>query len=214
MPRTAAQLGGGMVELDPVAFEAPFNMALVHEAVRAEQNARRRGTASTRTRGEVSGGSAKPWRQKGSGRARAGSSRSPLWAGGGIIFGPSPRRYTVKVNRKARRGALRAALSVHAKRESIAVFDAGAFSEPATKQAAALLSEWGAEGPTLVLLGVDETLAGKSFRNLPAVEAMPVGDAGVAELMWAGSLLVSEAAMPALVARASARQRDDEESEA
>src|ERR1700733_9550729 len=103
MARTAPKLGGGSQTLDAVAFEASFNMPLVHEAVRAELNARRQGTASTKTRGEVRGGGAKPWRQKGTGRARAGSSRSPVWTGGGIVFGPHPRHYTVKVNRKARR---------------------------------------------------------------------------------------------------------------
>lgn len=210
MAKSAAVLEGGTIELDPVAFEAPFNMALVHEAVRAELAARRRGTASTRTRGEVAGGSGKPWRQKGTGRARAGSSRSPLWKGGATIFGPSPRRYTLKVNRKARRGALRGALSVHAQRESIAVFDAGAWTEPSTKRAAELLEEWEAPLPALVLLGSEEAAAGKSFRNLPRVETMPVSEAGVAELMWAASLLVSQAAMPQLVARASARIRDSE----
>jgi large subunit ribosomal protein L4 len=194
--------------LDPVAFEAPFNMALVHEAVRAEQNARRRGTASTRTRGEVSGGSSKPWRQKGTGRARAGSNRSPLWTGGGTVFGPAPRRYTVKVNRKARRGALRSALSAHAERGSIAVFDAAAFDAPSTKRAASLLTDWGASEPVLVLLGAAEEAAGKSFRNIPRVEAMPESDAGVADLVWAASLLVSQAALPSLVARASGRERD------
>src|SRR5581483_8819555 len=117
MPRTAPKLGGGTQNLDPAAFEARFNMPLVHETVRAEMNARRQGTASTLTRGKVSGGGAKPWRQKGTGRARAGSSRSPLWAGGGNVFGPQPRHYTVKVNRKARRAALRSALSAHAERE-------------------------------------------------------------------------------------------------
>jgi large subunit ribosomal protein L4 len=208
MSRSASVLGGGTVELDPVAFEAPFQMALVHETVRAELNASRRGTASTRTRSEVAGGSAKPWRQKGTGRARAGSNRSPLWSGGATAFGPSPRRYTVKVNRKARRGALRGALSVHAERESIAVFDAGTWEEPSTKRAVELLDEWGAQLPTLVLLAADEAAAGKSFRNLPRVEAMPVSEAGVAELLWAASLLVSQAAMPQLVARASARTRD------
>src|SRR6266436_1410100 len=100
--RKAPNLGGGTVQLDPGAFEARFNMPLVHETVRAELNARRRGTAATKTRGEVRGGGAKPWRQKGTGRARAGSSRSPLWAGGGVVFGPSPRSYTIKVNRKER----------------------------------------------------------------------------------------------------------------
>src|ERR1700741_892358 len=124
MARTASVLGGGTVDLDPVAFEAGFNMPLVHEAVRAELNARRQGTHATKTRGEVSGGGAKPWRQKGTGRARAGSSRSPIWTGGGTVFGPHPRHYTVKVNRKARRAAFRAALSVHASRDSLAIFDA------------------------------------------------------------------------------------------
>src|ERR1700736_4223867 len=125
--RKAPVLGGGTVTLDATAFEARFNMPLVHEAVRAELNARRRGTAATLTRGEVSGGGAKPWRQKGTGRARAGSSRSPLWTGGGITFGPRPRAYTFKVNRKEQRAALRSALSLHAERGSIAILDADAF---------------------------------------------------------------------------------------
>src|SRR5476651_2258636 len=124
MARSAPKLGGGTAELDGDAFEASFNMALVHETVRAELNARRRGTASTKTRGMVSGGGAKPWRQKGTGRARAGSSRSPVWTGGGVAFGPRPRSYTFKINRKARRAALRSALSLHAERGSIAVLDA------------------------------------------------------------------------------------------
>jgi large subunit ribosomal protein L4 len=196
-------LGGGTVDLDPAAFEARFNMPLVHETVRAELNARRRGTASTRTRGEVSGGGAKPWRQKGTGRARAGSSRSPLWAGGGTVFGPTPRSYTVKVNRKARRAALRGALSLHADRESVAVFDATSFDQPSTADAADLLVDWGAQGPTLVLLTVDEANAGKSFRNIARVDVMPVGDAGVADVVGAASLLVSQAALPELVARAN-----------
>ena len=204
MPRTASVLGGGTVNLDPVAFEASFNMPLVHEAVRAELNARRHGTASTKTRGEVSGGGAKPWRQKGTGRARAGSSRSPVWTGGGTVFGPTPRRYTVKVNRKARRAALRSVLSLHAERESIAVFDAAAFEEPSTSQAAEVLTDWGAPGPTLVLLTDAEASAGKSFRNLADAEAMPVQDAGVADIVGAASLLVSEGALQSLLARAGA----------
>src|SRR5207248_10773198 len=141
--RKAPVLGGGNVSLDPVAFEAPFNMALGHETVRAEWDARRRGTASTLTRGQVRGGGAKPWRQKGAGRARAGSDRSPLWAGGGTVFGPAPRSYVVKVNRKARRGALRSALSQHASRGSLAAFDAGPFDEPSTSQRADPPGKWG-----------------------------------------------------------------------
>ncbi|HYB26010.1 MAG TPA: 50S ribosomal protein L4 [Solirubrobacteraceae bacterium] len=200
---SAQVLGGGTVKLDPVAFEASFNMPLVHETVRAELNARRHGTASTKTRGQTSGGGAKPWRQKGTGRARAGSSRSPLWTGGGTVFGPSPRRYTVKVNRKARRAALRSVLSMHAQRESLAVFDAAAFEEPSTARAAEMLAEWGATAPTLVVMTESEAAAGKSFRNLPHAEALPVDDAGVADLVGAASLLVSQAALESLVARAA-----------
>jgi large subunit ribosomal protein L4 len=159
--------------------------------------------ASTKTRGQVSGGGAKPWRQKGTGRARAGSSRSPVWTGGGTVFGPTPRGYTFKVNRKARRVALRSALSVHAERESLAVFDAAGFSAPSTRQAVALLDEWSAGFPTLVLLDEAEEAAGKSFRNIARVVAMPAHDAGVADIIGAASLLVSESALAALVARAN-----------
>jgi large subunit ribosomal protein L4 len=211
MARAASVLGGGTVTLDPEAFEARFNMPLVHETVRAELNARRRGTASTRTRGEVSGGGAKPWRQKGTGRARAGSSRSPLWTGGGTVFGPTPRSYTVKVNRKARRAALRGALSMHAERETLAVFDATVFDGPSTSQAAELLADWGAGAPTLVLLDDDEAAAGKSFRNIPRIAVMPVSQAGVADVVGAVSLLVSQAALPQLVTRASGSASDHED---
>jgi large subunit ribosomal protein L4 len=204
MPSTATKLGGtGTVKLDASAFEAKFNMAIVHETVRAEQAARRAGTHATKTRGKVSGGGAKPWKQKGTGRARAGSSRSPIWTGGGTVFGPQPRHYTFKVNRKARRVALRSALSVHAERKSVAIFDAGAFSGPATKQARELLKGWGPDASTLVLLHESEREAGLSFRNLERVVVLPVQDAGVSNIVGAARLLVSEAALPSLVARAN-----------
>jgi large subunit ribosomal protein L4 len=213
MAKSAPKLagGGGDVVLDPAAFEAGFNMPLVHETVRADLNARRQGTASTKTRGQVSGGGAKPWRQKGTGRARAGSSRSPVWTGGGTVFGPQPRHYTVKVNRKARKAALRSALSVHADRESLAVFDASTFDGPSTKQAADLLGDWGADTPTLVLLTATEANAGLSFRNLVSADVMPAVDAGVADIIRAASLLISEAAMSELVARASSDGATEEE---
>jgi large subunit ribosomal protein L4 len=217
MARTAPKLGGGSATLDATAFEANFNMPLVHETVRAELNARRQGTHATKTRGEVSGGGAKPWRQKGTGRARAGSSRSPVWTGGGTVFGPQPRHYTVKVNRKARRAALRSALSVHAERESMAVFDATAFDAPSTKQALELLDGWlsaDQKGSTLVLLSDEEANAGLSFRNLRAVAVMPVEDAGVADVIGAATMLVSEAALDQLVARASGTGSDTGDKEA
>ncbi|MGH2862621.1 MAG: 50S ribosomal protein L4 [Solirubrobacteraceae bacterium] len=214
MPSTATKLGGaGTVKLDATIFGAEFNMAVVHETVRAEQAARRAGTHATKTRGKVRGGGAKPWKQKGTGRARAGSSRSPIWTGGGIVFGPQPRHYTFKINRKARRVARRSALSVHAERGSVAVFDAGVFSAPATKQAKELLAGWGVGGArstTLVLLAESERDAGLSFRNLDRVVVLPVQDAGVANIIGAARLLVSQDALPALAARAHGTSQDGE----
>jgi large subunit ribosomal protein L4 len=192
----------GGVDLDSDAFEARWNEALVHECVRAEQAARRQGTASTRTRGKVRGGGAKPWRQKGTGRARAGSIRSPIWTGGGTVFGPSPRHYTFKVNRKARRAALRSALSLHAGRGSIAAVDAPGFDAPSSQQAAQALAKWGGDLPVLVALGDDEAAAFKSFRNLERVSVLPATSVGVTDIVGAASLIVSEAALATLTALA------------
>ncbi len=201
----APMLGGAAakkVKLDEGAFAARFNGPLVHQSVRAEQAARRRGTAATKTRAMVSGGSAKPWRQKGTGRARAGSSRSPIWTGGGVAFGPHPRSYTFKVNRKEQRAALRSALSLHAERGSLAVLDAGAFGEPKTSQAAELLAGWGQPGATLVVLAADESAAALSFRNLRRVAVLAHENVGVTDLLGAASLVMSQAALDALTARA------------
>ncbi len=189
-------------KLDEQAFGASFNEALVHESVRAELNARRQGTHSTKTRGNVRGGGAKPWRQKGTGRARAGSSRSPIWTGGGTIFGPSPRHYTFKVNRKERRAALRCALSVHAARDSIAVLDPKLFDTPATKKAAALLDDSGLKTPILVVLGDDQERAALSFRNLTRVVVLPASMVGIADLIGAASVVCTQEALDALTARA------------
>jgi large subunit ribosomal protein L4 len=191
-------------KLDDAAFGARFSGPLVHQSVRAEQAARRRGTAATKTRGMVSGGGSKPWRQKGTGRARAGSTRSPLWAGGGTVFGPQPRSYTFKVNRKEQRAALRSALSLHAGRGSLALLDASAFSAPKTSQAADLLDDWRAPEellPALVVLGAEESNAALSFRNLDRVGVTTVEDLGVTDVMAAASLIVSESVLEALTAR-------------
>jgi large subunit ribosomal protein L4 len=192
------------VKLDDGAFGAGFRGALVHQSVRAEQAARRRGTAATKTRGMVSGGGAKPWRQKGTGRARAGSSRSPVWTGGGTVFGPRPRSYTFKVNRKEQRAALRSALSLHAERRSIAIFDASAFAAPKTSQAFDLLDDWGQDGPTLVVLAAEESSAALSFRNIARVSVASPAEVGVSDLVGAAALLVSGAALAELTSRAGA----------
>ncbi|MGH2864882.1 MAG: 50S ribosomal protein L4 [Solirubrobacteraceae bacterium] len=192
------------VKLDDSAFGARFAGPLVHQSVRAEQAARRRGTAATKTRGKVSGGGAKPWRQKGTGRARAGSSRSPVWTGGGTVFGPQPRSYTFKVNRKEQRAALRSALSLHAGRGSIAILDATAFKAPKTSDAVELLESWNPPFPplpALVVLSPQESSAALSFRNLSRVAVLSAENVGVADLLGAASLVISESALEALTAR-------------
>jgi large subunit ribosomal protein L4 len=202
--------GSSAVTLDDRAFGAPFNGPLVHESVRAELNARRQGTAKAKTRGEVRGGGAKPWRQKGTGRARAGSSRSPIWTGGGTIFGPQPRHYTFKINRKERRAALRSALSLHASRDSIAVMDAAGFDVPSTKRAAGLLAEWDSARPVLLVLTEAEREAALSFRNLERVAVLPPAAVGVADLLRAAAVLASPAALEELTQRAAGTARTEE----
>jgi large subunit ribosomal protein L4 len=189
-------------DLPEALFTEAFHESLVHDAARAEANALRRGTASTLGRGEVSMTTAKAWRQKGTGRARVGALSTPNRRGGGAAFGPKPRGYTLKVNRKARRKALRAALSVHADRGSVAVVDGSAYTEPSTKQASEALGKWGGALPVLVVLDAEEDAAAKSFRNIPKVTVLPASATGVADLLGHRSLIVSQAALPVLEARA------------
>ena len=144
---------------------------------------------------------AKAWRQKGTGRARVGALSAPSRFGGGVAFGPKPRHYTVKVNRKARRKALRSALSVHAERDSVALLDAGSFDTPSTKTAAEALDKWGAKRSTLIVLAPEEGGAAKSFRNIPRVEVAEVSAVGVADVIGAASLVVSEKALEKLQER-------------
>jgi large subunit ribosomal protein L4 len=194
----------GKLALDESVFGERFHGPLVHEAARAELNARRRGTASTKTRAEIAMTGAKAWRQKGTGRARVGQLSAPQRTGGGVAFGPKPRGYTVKVNRKARRRALRAALSVHAERGSIAGVDPSAFEEPSTKQAAEALAGFG-EGRALVVLADGEETCVKSFGNLPDADVMHVEDVGVADVIGAARLVLSEAALARLTEKAVAK---------
>jgi large subunit ribosomal protein L4 len=174
----------------------------VHEAVRAELNARRAGTRAAKSRGLVSGGRGKPWRQKGTGRARAGTIRAPQFTGGGVAFPPTPRSFEVKVNRKAWRAAFRSALTAHAERGSIGIVDPGAFDAPSTKVANAVVDGFGKELPiVLVVDGGDENVV-KSFRNLSRVLVVEPSEVEVATIVWARTLLTTETALDLLQRRA------------
>jgi large subunit ribosomal protein L4 len=206
-PKAATIGKQAKTDLPAELFSEPYNESLVHEAARADRNARRQGTHSSLTRGEVAMTGAKAWRQKGTGRARVGALSVPHRRGGGNAFATKPRSYTVKVNRKARRKALRSALSVHAARGSVAVLPADTFSEPATKQAAEALSKWGGDLPALVVVGAEEVAAAKSFRNLPRVSVVTAAAVGVAEIVGHRSLIASEDALAVLEERAGAVAR-------
>jgi large subunit ribosomal protein L4 len=183
------------VDLAEAVFGADVKQHLLHETVRAEAAAARAGTHSAKSRGLVTGGRAKPWRQKGTGRARQGTTRASQWTGGGVAFPPQPRSYDLKVNRKARKGALRSALSYHAGRGTVAVLDDGAFPEPSTKAAAALLSTWGEDPPLLVVAQPDEQGVTRSFRNLARTVVVEPAELEVGALVWARSVLLSRAAL-------------------
>ena len=207
MPKAALLDAAGksskQVTLEEGVFGVDVKPHLVHEAVRAELNARRAGTRAAKSRGLVAGGRGKPWRQKGTGRARAGTIRAPQFTGGGVAFPPTARSFDVKVNKKAYRSALRGALSAHAGDDTLALIDGSAFDAPSTKTAAAFLDAWGKERPTLLVANDDETGLIKSFRNLERVEVVQPGEVEVAAVVWARSLLVSEAALEAVQGRAS-----------
>jgi len=197
--------GGGKsdVSLDEAVFGADVKPHLVHEAVRAELNAHRQGTRAAKSRGMVAGGRSKPWRQKGTGRARQGTTRAPQFKGGGVVFPPTPRDFSLKVNKKALRAALRSALSDHAQAGTLALFDAASFDAPSTKDAVQLLQDWGQATPTVIVVSEDEEAAAKSFRNLDRVLVTVPSELEVAQVVWARSLVVSQAALDAVQGRAA-----------
>ena len=196
-------LAAGRAALASPIAQQPIKQHIIHETVVAEMAARRAGTHSTLTRGKVRGGGAKPWRQKGTGRARQGSTRAPHWTGGGIVFGPTPRSHGGKVNRKVRRAALAGALSNHVGNETLALVDGTAFETPSTKQAKALIEKWGKATPLVVVAHEDEIGLIKSFRNLDRVLVTVASELEVAPIVWARSVLVSEAALPLVEGKAS-----------
>jgi large subunit ribosomal protein L4 len=162
----------GSVELDETYFGIEPNVAVMSQVVTAQLAARRAGTQSTKTRSEARGGGAKPWAQKGTGRARAGSSRSPIWRGGGVALGPKPRKYTQKTPKKMVRLALRSALSDRAAEGKVLVVDSWGWDAPKTKDAKGALAALGTEGRVLVVLTDGDGVAARSFRNLPEVQVI------------------------------------------
>lgn len=207
----------GKHPLDESIFGEPFHMPVVHETVKAEMNAKRQGTASTKTRGEVAMTGAKAFRQKGTGRARAGALSSPQRYGGGVSFGPKPRHYVVKVNRKVRRRALRSALSLHADRGSLGIVDPSDFDTPSTRKAADALAKLPG-GRALVVTGAeDELTCAKSFRNLRGAKVLTADAVGVNDLIGTSRLLLSPSALEYLsrvAAARSTRSRPAEEASA
>ena len=193
----------GSIDVEDVVFGAEVKPHLVHEAVRAEQNAQRAGTAATKSRGLVSGGRQKPWRQKGTGRARQGTIRAAQFTGGGHAFAKVPRQFIQKVNRKAARAALRASLASHSSADTLAIIAADQFDKPSTKAAKTLLEKWGKSTPTVVVALHEEENIHKSFRNLQRVAVIGPSELEVGALVWARSLVISEAALPIVQGKAS-----------
>ena len=194
----------GSHELDDEVFGEELHMPLVHQTVTAELNARRQGTASTKTRGEVAMTGAKAFRQKGTGRARAGALSTPQRVGGGIAFGPKPRHFSSKVNRKARRRALRCVLSEHLRRGSLAIADPADFDAPSTKQARQSFGDRAASGKVLVVAaGEGEETLVKSYRNLARVAVAPAEAVGVCDIVGAAWLVLTPSAADYLTRIAS-----------
>lgn len=194
--RTTSGDEAGSVELDDALFGIEPNVPVMHQVVTAQLAARRAGTQSTRTRAEVAGGGAKPWKQKGTGRARQGSIRAPQWKGGGVALGPKPRSYGQRTPKKMIRLALRSALSDRAADGKVLVVDRWGLEEPSTRSAASLLRALGAEGRALVVVDGDDVAAWKSFRNLPQVHLIEPGQLNAYDVLVADQIIFSRDTLP------------------
>jgi large subunit ribosomal protein L4 len=184
----STKLADGVFGIEPNTF-------VVHQVVRSQQAARRGGAHSTLTRGKVSGGGKKPWRQKGTGRARQGSIRSPQWAGGGVVFGPHPRSYAFKVPNKVVKLAMRSALSAKVADKALFVVDGFDFEAPSTKKAAEILNSLGIAGRVTVVVGDDDVNAMLSFRNLPKVRVIAASEANTYDLVDNAAVLLTKPAL-------------------
>ena len=194
--RTRGGGNAGTVELDDAIFGIQPNVPVMHQVVTAQLAAARSGTQSTKTRAEVRGGGAKPWRQKGTGRARQGSTRAPHWAGGGVALGPKPRKYTQKTPKKMVQLALRSALSDRAADSKVMVVDEWGWDAPSTKNAIAALNVLGLEGKVLVVLSRDDEIAYKSFRNLDDVQLILAGELNAYDVLVNDWIVFTQATLP------------------
>jgi large subunit ribosomal protein L4 len=197
--RSSAGKEVGSVDLDEKMFGIEPNVPVMHQVVTAQLAAKRQGTQSTKTRAEVRGGGAKPWKQKGTGRARAGSSRSPIWRGGGVALGPKPRKYDQKTPKKMKRLALASALSDRAADEKVVVIDDWAFETPSTKAAKSALVALEATGRVLVVLQPDDNNAWLSFRNLPEVHVLALGELNTYDVLVSDYVIFTKDALPTRV---------------
>jgi len=197
--KTPAGSDAGTVDLDGELFGIEPNTAVLHQVVTAQLAARRAGTHSTKTRAEVRGGGAKPWKQKGTGRARAGSTRSPIWVGGGVAHGPKPRDYSQRTNKKMIKLALRSALSDRCAEGKVVVVDDWNFAEPSTKSAKAALEALGLEGKVLLVVTREDWTAAASFRNLPNVFVLASDQLNAYDILANDYLLFTAASLPRVV---------------
>lgn len=207
--KTTTGTDAGSIDLDDATFGIEPNMAVLHQVVTAQLAARRSGTHSTKTRSEVSGGGAKPWKQKGTGRARAGSTRSPIWVGGGIAHGPKPRSYAQRTNKKMIKLATRSALSDRCAEQKVVVVDAWGFDRPSTKAARAALSALGVEGRTLVVVDRDDETTIRSFRNLPLVHVLAADQLNAYDILVSDYVVFSRDAVPGADAAAESTESEE-----
>ena len=194
--KTPTGSDAGTVDLDDDLFGIEPNTAVLHQVVNAQLAARRAGTHSTKTRAEVRGGGAKPWKQKGTGRARAGSTRSPIWVGGGVAHGPKPRDYSQRTNKKMIKLALRSALSDRCAEGKVVVVDDWGFAEPSTKAAKAALAALGIEGKVLLVVSREDWTAVASFRNLPNVYVLAADQLNAYDILVSDYLVFTTASLP------------------
>jgi large subunit ribosomal protein L4 len=194
----------GTVDLDPTVFAAPLRRGLLSDVVRMQTASRRVGTASTKEKGEVRGGGKKPWRQKGTGRARAGSIRSPLWPGGGTVFGPHPRDYSYRMSKQARRAALKTALAQKLREDRLTIVDKIELTEIKTKQFLTVLKTLGIDDSVLIVIDTADERVERSARNLPRVKVLRAGGLNVYDLLRYHQLVMTRAALDAVTERVTA----------